>query len=601
MRKLTSFFLSVLLLIGLLALPVQAAGTEEEPWSNEYSRIMDVTDSLSRAEIQRLDSGSVDIMRQYHLDIAVAVIPEERLQGCSMEEFASELYRSCDFGYGEGKDGFICLYLEDTQVLAVVPMGGAAEVLPQKYLTFMEERVPSLRENHGVFGVVYGCQELLRNGLETQAEKAAQASSGGFERCGEGSDKPAWFPANLEEAYVYFDADAPRVVDFADILSDETEAAIKKRIAEISAETGKDIVIVTDVSDYGLGDDIYAADFYDYNGYGIGQEHEGILLFLNLDPDNRGGWTVETGPETRALATERTANRLDDFLYATLATGDYAKALAEWIEDVYDVFTRGIARPAFWYRQDGELPENYYDPNAPIVVDEWGLLNAEQVSTLQARAEAIREAYGVNVYFHTTGDRMGFDRKEYNARYMASMGYERDAVLITVENSDVSAVKYNYVYLYGSAAERIPEKFRSRIENNASVASDGYGRLFEGQRLLTTYLEKGRVPRSGFYWTMITALASVVGFLWGLVSVSSADDDMHTVSRRTSAYSYLDRSQTRVQKIREILLYVETIRVHVPQKDSDSGSTRSSGGSSSYKSSYSGHSGTSHTGHGRKF
>lgn len=599
MRKLTSFLLSGILLVSLL-LPVTVLAAE--PWSSEFSRIMDITDSLTTNEIRKLDSSSMEILRQYHLDVAIAAIPEARLQGSGMEEFASGLYESCDFGYGDGKDGFLCLYLEDTGALAVVPMGGAAEVFPERYLAFMEERIPSLRENNGVYGIFYGCQELIRSGLETLAEKAANShKDGDFARCGEGAELPAWFPANLDEAYVYFDADAPRVVDYAGILSGETEAAIEARIAEIAKLTGKDIVIVTDVSSYGLGDDIYAADFYDYNGYGIGQEHEGILLFLNLDPENRGGWTVETGPETRALATQGAANRLDDFLYATLASGDYDRALTDWVEDVYGLFTTGIARPAFWYRSDGEIPENFYDPNAPVVVDEWGLLDAEQISELQERAEAIKEAYGVNVYFHTTRDRMGISRTEYNARYMASMGYEKDAVLFTVENTGGGTVEYSYVYLYGSLKERVPEKFRSRIENNASAASDGCGRLFEGQRLLTAFLEKGRVPRNGIYWTMIAVFSTVIGLVSGFVSLLRAEDSMTTVSRQTTAYSYLDRRRTRVQRIRETLLYRTTRRTYIPPRKTSSSTTSSSSGSSTYKSSYSGHSGVSHTGHGRKF
>lgn len=179
------------------------------------------------------------------------------------------------------------------------------------------------------------------------------------------------------------------------------------------------------------------------------------------------------------------------------------------------------------------------------------------------------------------------------------MGYAKDAVLFAVENTGGDTVKYSYVYFFGDAKNRVPEKFRSRIENNASAAGDSYGRLLEGQRLLAAYLEKGRVPRNGFYWTMIAILSAIVGFFGGFVPLVKAEDSMKTVSLRTSAYSYLDRSQTRVQKIREVLLYVSTSRVYIPPKST--GSSGSSSGGSRYKSSYSGHSGTSHTGHGRKF
>lgn len=624
MRKI-SFSLLVCLLVIALVLPMTAFAAEEETlWSNEFSRIMDITDSLSAAEKQRLESSSAEFLQNYHLDLSVAAIPESRLESSDMKEFAAELYESCDFGYGDGKDGFICLYLVDTEELEIVPMGGAVDLLPQKYLDFMKERVPTLREKHGVYGVFYGCQELIRNGLDSMAEKAVDtilesetvseslsvevpeietaptSGNGDFARCGEGSDKPAWFPADLDEAYVYFDADAPRVVDYANIISEDTEAAMELRIAEISAEIGKDVVIVTDVSSYGLGEDIYAADFYDYNGYGIGPEHEGILLFLNMDPNDRGGWTVETGSETRALLTQSVANRLDDFLYDTLATGNYERALSDWIEDVYSVFTKGIARAPFWYHRDGELPADFYDPDAPVVVDEWNILTQEQITSLRECSETLKEAYGVNVYFHTTGDQLGMKAEAYNARYMESMGYEKDAILFAVENTGGDTIEYAYAYTYGNACERVPEKFRSRIENNASTADDGYGRLFEEQRLLSVYLEHGRVPRNGFYWTMIAVLSVVIGAAVGLFFMKKAESGMVTVSRQTSAHSYLDRAHTTLKRIRETFLYMTTSRTYVSPRSTGS-SSGSSGSRSTYKSSYSGHSGTTHSGHGRKF
>lgn len=629
MRKIFTFLLSFILLAGII-LPAAALAAETpdamtaeaESWSSEYSRIMDATDRLSAAELKKLDGSSIDFMRSFHFDLAAAAIYEARLQGMTVEEFAAGLYESCDFGYGDSRDGFMCIYIVDTSSLTVVPIGSAIGIFPQQYLDFMSERIPSLSEKYGLYGVFYGCQELIKSGFETLAEKEAASAAadiagkeailgtdpaadipgmadGSFARCGEDSDKPAWFPADLDDAYVYHDADAPRVADMADIFSDEAEAAMRERIAVISAETGKDIAVVTDVSNYGLGEDIYAADFYDYNGYGIGDEHEGILLFLNMDPEDRGGWTVETGSETRALMTQRTANRLDDFLYDTLASGDYERAVAEWIEDVYSVFTVGIARPPFWFPAGGEAPEGYSDPGAPAVVDEWGLLTAEQAALLQERAEYLRQAYGVNVYFHTTGDRLGMSQSAYNELYMSSMGYEKDALLLSIENTDGKTEKYFELQAFGDMNGRIPEKFFSRIENKASFAGSAYERLFEGQRLLSLYMEHGRVPRSGFYWTMILILSALSGLGVSVPSLSKAKESMRTVRKQTSAYSYLDLAATCVKRISEKLLYVSYSRVYIPP--AGTGSSSSSSGGSTYRSGYSGHSGVSHTGHGRKF
>ncbi|MBQ4233834.1 MAG: hypothetical protein II700_02905, partial [Firmicutes bacterium] len=60
---------------------------------------------------------------------------------------------------------------------------------------------------------------------------------------------------------------------------------------------------------------VYCADFYDFNGYGFGDEREGLCLLFCMDPDDRGFMTVATGSQTRALFTQQNSNLMDDILY----------------------------------------------------------------------------------------------------------------------------------------------------------------------------------------------------------------------------------------------------------------------------------------------
>ncbi|MCQ2427941.1 MAG: TPM domain-containing protein, partial [Clostridia bacterium] len=561
----------------------------------------------------------------------VAVIPESRLYGDTAAVFAKGLFESSEFGYGPTKDGFMFIYLEDRNTLTVLPMGGAIGLFSDAYISFLEERIPSLREKHGVSGVVSGCIDVLRGGFEALEEKnttgadettsavpsdgtTAEAlpgtgepvappsvpGTGDFERCGKGSGKPEWFPKNLDEAYVYFDADAPRILDYAGIIADSVAEKLKTRISQISDELGKDIVIVTDVSDYGLGNDIYAADCFDYNGYGIGENHEGILLFINMNPSGRGGWTCETGPDTRGTITREVAERLDDFLYETLGAGEYDRAFTEWVEDVYSIFTRGIARPPFWYFTDGKVPENYYNPSAPVVVDELGLLNSEQTGVLTEKSAFLREKYGLNVYFHSTGDFLNLSSKQYNELFMRSMGYEKNAILISIESVLADFMESSEVYFFGSAAEKIPSRFQNRINSRTATGDDAFERMLIGQDTINYYMEHGRVPRSVFYWILIALLALVTAFIAAGLPTRVAESSMYTVNRRREAHTYLDRAHSSVRKIAEVFLYNKTERIYIGSSDSGSGSSGTRGGSG-YKSNYSGHSGVSHSGHGRSF
>ena len=119
-------------------------------------------------------------------------------------------------------------------------------------------------------------------------------------RVGDGDPAlPAWYPKDPLSFPFYHDEKAPRVIDIADIFSGEEEQQMEARLAELRTSLGKDIVILADVSTYGLSRSVYAADFYDFNGYGIGPDREGVCLMICMEPGNRGWWCCCTGPVTR--------------------------------------------------------------------------------------------------------------------------------------------------------------------------------------------------------------------------------------------------------------------------------------------------------------
>lgn len=77
------------------------------------------------------------------------------------------------------------------------------------------------------------------------------------------------------------DADLPRVVDEADLLSDSEEKELAGKIEDLTDKYNFDIVIVTADTINGETPMAYADDYYDYNGYGAGADNDGILLLLS--------------------------------------------------------------------------------------------------------------------------------------------------------------------------------------------------------------------------------------------------------------------------------------------------------------------------------
>ena len=97
-----------------------------------------------------------------------------------------------------------------------------------------------------------------------------------------------------------------RFVDDADLLSDYEEEMLLNVLDEESEKLNFDIVVVTTNSTDGKTSTAYADDYFDYNGYGMGDDYDGALLLVNVDARE---WHISTtGYGIKALND----NDLDD-------------------------------------------------------------------------------------------------------------------------------------------------------------------------------------------------------------------------------------------------------------------------------------------------
>lgn len=74
----------------------------------------------------------------------------------------------------------------------------------------------------------------------------------------------------------------PRLVDEADILDTRQEARLEAELDRVSEEYQCDVAVVTTTGTNNRGAQAYADDFYDYNGYGMGEGDDGILLLVDM-------------------------------------------------------------------------------------------------------------------------------------------------------------------------------------------------------------------------------------------------------------------------------------------------------------------------------
>ncbi|MBQ3075318.1 MAG: TPM domain-containing protein [Clostridia bacterium] len=74
-----------------------------------------------------------------------------------------------------------------------------------------------------------------------------------------------------------------RLFDGADLLTSQEEAALKKRMDEISEAYKVEIVIATVNTTEGIPAAEYAVSYYDKGGFGFGEDRDGVQLFLSME------------------------------------------------------------------------------------------------------------------------------------------------------------------------------------------------------------------------------------------------------------------------------------------------------------------------------
>jgi len=125
------------------------------------------------------------------------------------------------------------------------------------------------------------------------------------------------------------EAHPPRVVDDADILTADEEADLQYLADEISERQQFDVVIVTINSLNGEDIQYYAADYYDYGGYGMGENYDGVMFLISMEERE---WFILTTGYAIDVLNDSDIDTLGDEIVPYLSSGDYAEGFRIFAE-----------------------------------------------------------------------------------------------------------------------------------------------------------------------------------------------------------------------------------------------------------------------------
>jgi len=96
-------------------------------------------------------------------------------------------------------------------------------------------------------------------------------------------------------------------------------------VDEISERQQFDVVIVTVESLEGEDIQYYAADYYDYNGYGMGDNHDGAMFLISMEERE---WFVLTTGYGIDVLTDAEIDDMSETVVPYLSDGDYETAFS---------------------------------------------------------------------------------------------------------------------------------------------------------------------------------------------------------------------------------------------------------------------------------
>jgi len=201
-------------------------------------------------------------------------------------------------------------------------------------------------------------------------------------------------------------ADKELVADQAGLFSEEEEANLREGARVLGEQYAMDIVIVTASDTEGKSSREYADDYFDYNGYGKGEESDGILLLL--DYDNREAYISTSGSGIRYLTDERTGRILDKVFNNGLTDGDNYGAANAFLEATGSYLAAGI-------------PEGQYNASEPV---------ANTLSVMEAVGGAVVSgAFAFGFFVMTKGRYKGRPKPgifEYRKNSLVNIGIVED-------------------------------------------------------------------------------------------------------------------------------------------------------------------------------
>ena len=543
-----------------------------------FSRMVDITGTLSEDDKHELAHTLNDFLQSTHVDLQVYLIDSVEKFGVSdVYGFADAYYDDAKYPSGYGADRLCLMVIHETTKgkTNVIGFGDlpVSDWAIMKSKLYLEYYLLCDDAYDGINGLI---DRIWKDIDPSHAYKTPRTDM---------------MVKGKLDTLSYHNTEISRVLDYAGILPDEAERKMAERIQEIWDLHQLDIVILTAPDSDCKDEDAFCDDFFDYAGFGCGADFDGMILFVKVNPEDRYYTVTTCGTKGRSYFDEIIENQtVYDDMFDVFKAGNYEEGawifLKHTIRRINHMERQesfeGIERSAV---KDASEAARVLNPN--------GILKDSVKDSLEKEIQNIRDKYDTDVLIIAISDTGDYYPEDYLDNYFTFYGYgegsSKSGVGLILADEDGKPVQFA-VRTFGKAKDRFPEKALKRLSSMVNSALGGTHYDSAARK----FVEKVRFREKWGHYPM-TAFATVIWFLviFCVVSIVAAikKGANRTISKAVTASEYLVPGTCKIHGIDE--RYINS-KVTKTRRVESSSSGRSGGGGGGHISS----SGRTHGGGG---
>lgn len=139
------------------------------------------------------------------------------------------------------------------------------------------------------------------------------------------------------------------VEDYADVLTDDEETALLNKLEALGEANDLEIGAITVDSYEGKDPQAFADDFYDYNGYGYGENDDGLIVVFNTgEGDGNRNIAISTHGKAIDLVSDYNIDPIIEMMIPDIKNGNFAGAFDSFVaecESAVDTSASPLAIP----------------------------------------------------------------------------------------------------------------------------------------------------------------------------------------------------------------------------------------------------------------